>query len=105
MVMHLLREASTAASPFFFYGNHTLGYTQNMQGFGGPYRTELLALYLRAKGSKMYESVTPKLLIRIPADVRQWLEREAARNLSSMTSEVVRALRCRMENEPQRAVG
>ena len=52
----------------------------------------------------MYESVTPKLLIRIPADVRQWLEREAERNLSSMTSEVVRALRCRMENEPQRAV-
>ena len=28
-----------------------------------------------------------------------------ARSLSSMTSEVVRALRCRMENEPQRAVG
>jgi hypothetical protein len=46
-------------------------------------------------------------LVRVPADVRQWLEHQAALNLSPMTSEIVRALRYRMESQRQQegAVG
>jgi predicted transcriptional regulator len=48
-----------------------------------------------------------KVLIRVPEDVKKWLEREAERNLSSQSSEAVRALRARMESEQQQraAVG
>jgi hypothetical protein len=40
--------------------------------------------------------------LKVPADVKKWLERQSARNLSSQASEVVRALRSAMEAE-QRA--
>ena len=40
-----------------------------------------------------------KMLIRMPPDLKSWLEREAARNLSSQGSEIVRELRHRMETE------
>lgn len=43
------------------------------------------------------------LLVRLPSDVKAWLEREAAYNLSSQTSEIVRSVRHRMETE-RRAV-
>ncbi|MGY4605752.1 hypothetical protein ACVW16_004164 [Bradyrhizobium sp. USDA 4474] len=39
------------------------------------------------------------LLVRLPSDVKAWLEREAAYNLSSQTSEIVRSVRHRMEAE------
>ncbi|WP_298373841.1 Arc domain-containing protein [uncultured Bradyrhizobium sp.] len=36
------------------------------------------------------------MIIRVPADVRLWLEVQAKQNISSMTSEIVRAVRDRM---------
>ena len=41
---------------------------------------------------------TVALLIRLPPDVKRWLEREAARNAGSQNSEVVRCIRDRMED-------
>jgi hypothetical protein len=38
-----------------------------------------------------------ELLVRVPLDVREWLLREAKRNVSSMSSEAVRAIRDRMD--------
>ena len=49
----------------------------------------------------MSQPETSKILVRVPADVRQWLESQAALNLSPMTSEIVRALRYRMESLQQ----
>jgi len=43
------------------------------------------------------------LLVRLPVEVKQWLEEESDRNLSSQTSEVVRAVRLRMESERHRS--
>jgi hypothetical protein len=50
----------------------------------------------------MSDRKAEKLLVRMPPDVRRWLEDEAARNLSPMTCIVVQSLRMRMEAE-QRA--
>ena len=50
----------------------------------------------------------PKKLVSLPADCKAWLEREAQRNLSSANSEIVRAIRQRMEaeqRERERAAG
>jgi hypothetical protein len=44
-----------------------------------------------------------KLLVRMPADVKEWLENQAERNLSSQGSEIVRAIRCRMDSEQARS--
>jgi hypothetical protein len=43
-----------------------------------------------------------EMVVRLPRDIKHWLEREAAENASSQNSEIVRALRQRMEAE-QRA--
>jgi hypothetical protein len=43
-----------------------------------------------------------KMLIKLPGDVREWLEGQAARNISSMNAEVVRSLRDRMDQDEQR---
>lgn len=43
----------------------------------------------------------PGLRVRIPPEMKEWLEREAARNLRSMTAEVVLSVRQRMERERQ----
>jgi hypothetical protein len=40
-----------------------------------------------------------EMVIRLPRDVKDWLEREAARSCASQNSEIVRSLRARMENE------
>jgi hypothetical protein len=40
-----------------------------------------------------------KMLIRVPPDLKMWLEQEAARNLSSQSSEIVRSIRARKEAE------
>jgi hypothetical protein len=40
-----------------------------------------------------------KMLIRVPRDIKAWLEQEARRNLSSQASEIVRSVRERMERE------
>ena len=45
------------------------------------------------------DQFTKLLLVRLPNEVKAWLQAEATRNLSSQTSEVVRAVRQRMEAE------
>jgi hypothetical protein len=39
---------------------------------------------------------SPKLVVRLPSDVKQWLAEEAALNASSQSSEIVRAVREKM---------
>jgi hypothetical protein len=46
----------------------------------------------------MTESAVKTLLVRLPVELKEWLEKESLRNLSSQTSEVVRAVRLRMES-------
>lgn len=43
----------------------------------------------------------PRLTVRFPPDVRQWLDEQAIRYGSSSTSEVVRAVRERMDRTKQ----
>ena len=50
------------------------------------------------------EQSTKMLLVRLPEDVKAWLQTEAARNLSTQTSEVVRAVRQRMDAEGAQVV-
>jgi hypothetical protein len=45
-----------------------------------------------------------KMLVRVPRDLKIWLESEARRNSSSQAAEVVRSDRIRMEAE-RRAAG
>lgn len=52
----------------------------------------------------MTEQRTVKTLVRLPADIREWLQRQAERNLSSQTSEIVRALRFRIEADDRTEV-
>ena len=39
----------------------------------------------------------PKILVRLPTDVKTWVSVQAELNASSQTSEIVRALRERMD--------
>jgi hypothetical protein len=50
----------------------------------------------------MTEKAVKTLLVRLPVEVKEWLEKESGRNLSSQGSEVVRAVRLRMESERHR---
>jgi hypothetical protein len=43
------------------------------------------------------------MVARLPLDVKRWLEQEAARNGASQNSEIIRALRIRMDLENRRA--
>lgn len=43
--------------------------------------------------------VLPKLIVRLPEDAKLWLRDEARRNASSQNSEVVRAIRERMDRQ------
>ena len=47
----------------------------------------------------MTNKAVKTLLVRMPVEVKEWLENESDRNLSSQGSEVVRAVRLRMESE------
>jgi hypothetical protein len=40
---------------------------------------------------------TKALLVRLPREVKAWLERESARTLASQNSEIVRCIRARMD--------
>jgi hypothetical protein len=42
---------------------------------------------------------TTNILVRLPIDVKQWLEEQAARSLASQNSEIVRSIRARMDAE------
>jgi hypothetical protein len=49
---------------------------------------------------------TKGLLLRLPRDVKAWLEKEAARTLASQNSEIVRCIRARMDaDQRKRATG
>jgi hypothetical protein len=45
---------------------------------------------------------TQSLLLRLPKDIKVWLESEAAYNGASQNSEIIRSLRARMEKQPER---
>ncbi|MBS1166445.1 MAG: hypothetical protein H6R00_2470 [Proteobacteria bacterium] len=45
----------------------------------------------------MKGSMASRLLVRLPADVKEYLEREASENASSQNSEVVRCIRSAMK--------
>ncbi|MEH2503683.1 hypothetical protein V1290_002494 [Bradyrhizobium sp. AZCC 1578] len=47
-----------------------------------------------------------QFLVRLPRDVKDWLENEAARTMASQNSEIVRSIRARMDSERRdRAAG
>ncbi|WP_192740835.1 Arc family DNA-binding protein [Bradyrhizobium sp. OAE829] len=46
-----------------------------------------------------------RLLVRLPRDVKTWLESEASYNGASQNSEIIRSLRARMEKQPERING
>ncbi len=48
---------------------------------------------------------TKGLLVRLPRDIKAWLESEAAYNGASQNSEIIRSLRARMEKQPERIAG
>jgi hypothetical protein len=39
------------------------------------------------------------ILVRLPVDMKIWLEMEATRNCASQNSEIVRTIRARMDGE------
>ena len=43
-----------------------------------------------------------RLLVRLPRDVKTWLESEATFNGASQNSEIIRSLRARMEKQSDR---
>jgi hypothetical protein len=49
------------------------------------------------KPARQYETIP--LMVRMPVDVRRWLERQAERSAGSMGSEVVRAIRDAMDRQ------
>jgi hypothetical protein len=47
----------------------------------------------------MNQAQVAKMTVKIPPDVRQWLEAQAAYNVTSMTAEVIKVIRDRMARE------
>jgi hypothetical protein len=52
---------------------------------------------------KVTKPETTKKLLTLPNDMFDWVTRKAERNLSTANSEIVRAVRMRMEQERERA--
>jgi hypothetical protein len=49
---------------------------------------------------------TTAVLLRLPRDVKTWIEKEAARTLASQNSEILRCIPARMDTErPKTATG
>jgi hypothetical protein len=56
--------------------------------------------------SIMNKSDAQRVLVRLPEDVKAFLDREAERNFASRNSEIIRSIRVRMETEQrERATG
>jgi hypothetical protein len=55
-----------------------------------PYMAELV------RGVNMNNRSLPKIVVRLPRDVKDWLAEQAAENASSQGSEIVRAVRERI---------
>jgi hypothetical protein len=47
--------------------------------------------------------VRAEMVIRVPRDIKVWIGRQAQKNCASQNSEVIRAVRARMEADGQRA--
>jgi metal-responsive CopG/Arc/MetJ family transcriptional regulator len=50
----------------------------------------------------MNKSDAQRVLVRLPEDVKAFLDREAERNFASRNSEIIRSVRTRMDTEQQR---
>jgi hypothetical protein len=48
---------------------------------------------------------TKAVLLRLPLDVKAWIEQEAARTLASQNSEIIRIIRARMAIEQRDRAG
>ena len=48
------------------------------------------------------KSDAARVLVRMPRDVKAWIEREAERNGASQNSEIIRSIRARMDGERER---
>ena len=49
---------------------------------------------------------TKGVLLRLPTDVKVWIEEQAARTMASQNSEILRCIRARMDEQaPKRAAG
>jgi hypothetical protein len=46
---------------------------------------------------------TISMLIRVPVDLKRWIEAQAARNVSPQSSEIIRILRARMDADQAKA--
>ena len=54
----------------------------------------------------VHKDETTAVLLRVPKDVKDWIEKEAARTLASQNSEILRCIRARMDAEqPKKAAG
>jgi len=55
----------------------------------------------------MNKNDVQRFLVRLPEDVKAFLDREAERNYASRNSEIIRSIRARMaiEQQEKRAVG
>ena len=47
----------------------------------------------------MAQRESAPILVRLPRDVKTWIERQAARNGASQNSEIIRSIRLRMDGE------
>jgi hypothetical protein len=66
-----------------------------LDGYAAPKHIDAAPMAIGADMSR----TDPGLRVRIPPEMKDWLEREAAKNLRSMTAEVVLSVRERMERE------
>jgi hypothetical protein len=66
-------------------------------------RRDQTAIRRTKESSLMTEQEYQKMLIRVPRDLKTWLEQEARRNLSSQASEIVRSVRERKERSGNRS--
>lgn len=53
----------------------------------------------------MNQAQAAKMTVKVPPDVRQWLEAQAAYHVTSMTAEVIRVIRDRMARDQQKVAG
>jgi hypothetical protein len=53
----------------------------------------------------MPKSDRAEMVIRLPLEMKEWIEREAGRNYASQNSELIRLIRQRMDAEPKKATG
>lgn len=51
----------------------------------------------------MVRKKSASILVRLPRDVKTWIERQAKRNRASQNSEIIRSIRIRMDGEIRKA--